>query len=374
MVTTRSARPIQVAILILALSASLLGMSGVAAANHNNPLDVLMCGTVITTSTTLTHSVGPCTGDGLIIGADNITLDLNGHTIHGIPQLPQADGLLGGGAGVLIQDRTGVTVTGGPLNASNEPVGTIEHFDGGVVIVGGGSHTVSDLNIRDNVGAPQGLSAWGEGVGLWQSNDNTIKGNTVSRNGPWAGIGLYGDLQANGSDNNTVENNTVTDDGLVLANQQIGIRVEPYSSHNTIHNNTVSGSTLDGIALFLGAEHNTLTDNVVTNNDRDGIHLWWRSQGAANPPVPEDGATNTTVEGNTVCDNGRDGLWVGSTDNTISDNTVGKNSPGVTCGVNGTSGTGVDVADYTDPSPCWNAWSANYYTTSNGHPCIAPSL
>jgi parallel beta-helix repeat protein len=41
------------------------------------------CGDVITTDTTLTADITGCMGAGLIIGADNITLDCAGHSIVG---------------------------------------------------------------------------------------------------------------------------------------------------------------------------------------------------------------------------------------------------------------------------------------------------
>src|SRR5215210_9323889 len=41
------------------------------------------CGSLITTDTTLDSDVGPCVGDGLIVAADDITLDLGGHTVSG---------------------------------------------------------------------------------------------------------------------------------------------------------------------------------------------------------------------------------------------------------------------------------------------------
>jgi large repetitive protein len=41
------------------------------------------CGQVITEDTTLRSDLGPCPGDGLVIGARKVTLDLNGHAIVG---------------------------------------------------------------------------------------------------------------------------------------------------------------------------------------------------------------------------------------------------------------------------------------------------
>src|SRR5438034_9521531 len=43
----------------------------------------LSCGDKITTDTTLHKDLVNCPHNGIIIGADDITLDLNGHTIDG---------------------------------------------------------------------------------------------------------------------------------------------------------------------------------------------------------------------------------------------------------------------------------------------------
>jgi hypothetical protein len=41
------------------------------------------CGQTITENTRLANDLIDCPGNGLVIGADDITLDLNGHTIDG---------------------------------------------------------------------------------------------------------------------------------------------------------------------------------------------------------------------------------------------------------------------------------------------------
>ena len=43
------------------------------------------CGDVITQDTTLDSDLIDCPGDGVVIGASGITLDLAGHTIDGLP-------------------------------------------------------------------------------------------------------------------------------------------------------------------------------------------------------------------------------------------------------------------------------------------------
>lgn len=60
-----------------------------------------------------------------MIGADGVTLDPNGHRVFGTEAL-------GDGAGILVQGRTGVTVTNG----------TVSLFDAGVAILGGSGNRV----------------------------------------------------------------------------------------------------------------------------------------------------------------------------------------------------------------------------------------
>jgi len=67
--------------LVLAVSIALLASAGLVGSGWAVPI---VCGDTITVSTTLTADIGPCAQDGLIIGADGITLDLNGHRISGL--------------------------------------------------------------------------------------------------------------------------------------------------------------------------------------------------------------------------------------------------------------------------------------------------
>ena len=62
---------------------ALLALSGVTAAAGQSPPPGLECGDTITADTTLDRDLTNCPSNGIIIGADDITLDLNGHTISG---------------------------------------------------------------------------------------------------------------------------------------------------------------------------------------------------------------------------------------------------------------------------------------------------
>ncbi|MCA1683769.1 MAG: right-handed parallel beta-helix repeat-containing protein, partial [Actinobacteria bacterium] len=149
------------------------------------------CGKTISKSTTLQSDIGPCYGDGVVIGANKVTLDLNGKRIYGF-----ADPSDGNAAGVRLTKRSGVTVKGG----------TVSGFDAGVVVSGGGSsNTLTGLTVKDNIGPDRIGTTFGDGIFIEDSGANKVVGNTISHNGIYDGIGIFGAK----ADGNTVENNTV---------------------------------------------------------------------------------------------------------------------------------------------------------------------
>jgi len=68
----------------LALAAALLATfgAGSALAGHGHGTTVT-CGQVITQSIKVANDLTDCPGDGLVIGANNVKIDLHGHTIDG---------------------------------------------------------------------------------------------------------------------------------------------------------------------------------------------------------------------------------------------------------------------------------------------------
>ncbi len=61
-----------------------VAVAGVIASSGSSALAAnVKCGDTITTDTTLHKDLVNCPNNGIIIGADNITLNLNGHTIDG---------------------------------------------------------------------------------------------------------------------------------------------------------------------------------------------------------------------------------------------------------------------------------------------------
>jgi hypothetical protein len=91
------------------------------------PATPVACGQVLTSSVRVANGLSECPGDGLIVGAADITIDLDGRTRDGT----------GLGAGVLNAGFDGVTITNG----------TIQDFDFGVLLQPGtGGNEVSNLS------------------------------------------------------------------------------------------------------------------------------------------------------------------------------------------------------------------------------------
>ena len=258
----------------------------------------LTCGQVITQSTTLDADVGPCPDNGIVLGADNITLDLGGHTIFGTAGS-------GDGAGVLLDHRQGVTVRGG----------TVTQFDGGVVILGGGSNTVSNIHAAHNVGASEGhppaeSTDYGDAIPVQASSNNAILANTTEDNGPFSGIGvIMGDsdhpsMPPGPSTFNLVQGNTVVDNTACRVGpfcDNDGIRLEPGVTDNRVIANTVTGNGLDGISLFGNTTRNVVQGNSVNANGFLGA-------------VPGDGIRvfgfGNTIQGNSASGNAAAGVSV----------------------------------------------------------------
>ena len=245
----------------------------------------LQCGDRITRSTTLTADVGPCAADGIIIGADNIMLNLNGHTISGTPGI--GDGNV---AGIRIPFKTGVRVTG--LPGKSGKTGTVTGFDAGVFVNGGSGNTVENLVISDNVG-PAGDALLSDGIVLFHSGNNRLLNNVVVRNGPFDGIGVLG----SDSNDNLIQGNTVEETVGVPAQNTGGIITGAGAGEGTgiLLNNFLDeqGTPRRGEPI----RNNQVIDNIVRRNQNSGIsnvtHVLGRIEGNI---VEDNGAAGERCE------------------------------------------------------------------------------
>lgn len=303
-----------------------MGFGSLAAGAQPPPASTVQCGEVITEHTVLADDVGPCQDNGIVVGADRIRLDLNGHRVFGTPDA-------GDGAGVLVRQRTGVRVTGG----------TVSGFDAGVAIMGGSGNTVTDITAHDNIGHT-GTSGGGEdvqfgdGIAILSSTGNLISRNRVIHNGPFSGIGLFQQVDADHpremtgpNSGNRILHNVVADNDVCRVPpgdpgfprgfcDNDGIRLEPGVHDNVVSNNAVTGSALDGIALFFQAADNVVTNNAVSDN---GFHGAFHRKGDGIRVFQA--ADRTRINANSVFGNAAYGIIVGSLDNRILGNTTGGN-------------------------------------------------
>jgi parallel beta-helix repeat protein len=255
------------------LSLGVVGVAGPAHAVH------VTCGQTILVSTVLDSNIGPCGTTGVIIGASNITLDLNGFTITGGPAGE-------GGPGILLDGVSGVTVKNG----------TVTLFDAGVAIEGGSGNTVTSMQVLNN---RSNFGDYGDGIVMFQSNSNRILNNQVRNNGPWDGIGVlrgaFNVIDGNQiTDNNQSTTNTA---GIRLENQNLGPGGNFPSNDNTVTNNLVTNSGTFGIQVFAGGSRNQIKFNQVYNNALDGITVFA-------------GGNNNVIESNRVQSNRANGIRI----------------------------------------------------------------
>lgn len=232
------------------------------------------CGAVLTSNTQLTADLSCGAGDALVVGADNIVVDLNGHTISG-------PGSFVPGAGVRIAFHREATVRGG----------TIRGFSEGVVLDTASANHVTNLVLTTNL----------RGVNLAISTENLIERNRIS------GSGLDG-IRLGLSSRNRVTGN-------VLADNVFGIGVADQSNFNLINRNTVLRTREFGISMFSDSDRNVVSRNTVSDGVTDGITATL-------------GSDNTLFHRNRVSRQGRDGILVDAsgTGSVFLENTASYNS------------------------------------------------
>jgi len=304
-----------------------------------SPLAVPACGDVITGDTVLPDDVGPCTDGGLVVAADGVTLDLDGHTIFGT-------GDVGDGVGVLLDGVSGAGVVNG----------TITRFDAGVFVRNGEANELARMRVLHNgwspeMARPAGIQSFGDGV-LLNSDFNSIHHNLIAGNGPNDGIGIFAT-----SGWNTIRDNIVRGNDIGHGRMRFddGIRLESAAHDNLVERNLVERNGRSGIATYAYGAGNVIRSNVVRRNGLasvDGVRAVQGGHGIA----VRDGAAPTEVRGNRVPGNAGDGIRVEGRGNLIVRNQTGGN---------GAAGAGFDLHDTNRRPRCdGNTWRANSSETA----------
>jgi parallel beta-helix repeat protein len=350
------------AVLAIVAGAFVAFGAGPAHANH------VSCGDTITADTTLDSDLIDCPDNGIVIGADNITLDLNGHTMDGDNELidpcPGDDFC---DAGVANDGHKGVTIKGGK----------IREFGSGVFVFGVKHNSLRNLHasrnifngitignsvrsgVKGSLTSANGLETDFPGIAVFGSKRIRIKRTTSTRN---ADLGLFvvdsdhnrfvrNKLAANPEagaiiegDRNTIGRNQVVrnGDGIILSgngntvarnhiskargNQARhcpggcgGFAISLEDGHNNVlAGNQIRDSRNTGIRLSTFVGHQHLRDNIVRRNivrgaGRNGVHV-------------EEGVEGTLLLRNHVSRAGDDGIDVESPATTLTRNHANHNA------------------------------------------------
>jgi hypothetical protein len=235
------------------------------------PSVTVNCGQTLTHSVKLANDLTNCPGDGLVIGADNITVDLNGHTVDGVvtktfdcevgPQGPSGEGIRNEAG------HDGVTIEGGTVQQF------VEGFSAASETAAMSDSRLHHLTVRDN--RDEGIDI-GRAGGP-PSSDNRIEHNLVSGNRNVCGFGF----------------------GIALDTR-----------HNHVAHNRVEGSVLGILICCEGTDRNVLEDNSVSHNQDAGIIVGFGND------------SHSVIRRNSVSDNGDGGIVVGDQHVAIQGNRV----------------------------------------------------
>ncbi|VUT27933.1 MAG: hypothetical protein SYNGOMJ08_00490 [Candidatus Syntrophoarchaeum sp. GoM_oil] len=277
--------------------------------SDTNASKIFACGDTVTESCTFNCDPGCTNGNGLIIGADNITIDGNGYTLDGVlagacDEWIERSGIYNPGYdNVTIWNLeitnfcNGIYLEGDLRNVigQNTIANCDVHHNGndksgdtethGIKMMYVYNSNVRDNRVHENLGGGDGCTNGGNGIFLNTGDYNLIMNNTVYAN---TKAGIF--TRAKPKYNN-ISSNTVTDNG------QGGIVLRcKLSSLFVIENNIVSDNK--GVGIYVGGEGNTLKDNTVTDN-RDGSAYGWDGTGI----WIDREAYNTTLISNNVTGN-----------------------------------------------------------------------
>ena len=250
-----------------------------AAVASTAPAQVVACGAEVTADLTLEAPLTGCS-TGLIVAADDVTIDLNGHAIEGIGTSE--------GSGIEGVDRSGLTIRNGHIRGFRTGVrffrtseSTLEDLAvsdtffgivlGGEPVIGPGSDHNEVLR-TSIVNAQQGLvlgsaSSWnrilqnsvtgvsGAGISCSLGTGNVFDGNYTVGNG--VGISL------NFCSVSDVINN--------VANQNVFTGIARARTAGRVEGNVANGNGQWGI--YSDDSHGAFIGNVTNQNGFDGLRI-----------------------------------------------------------------------------------------------------
>ena len=219
------------------------------------PTTAAACGQVVEGLVELNSDLD-CSGDGLIVGGDDTTIGLNGHTITG----PGPDSSK---VGVSVGNQDGVRIEG---------PGTIEQFQAGILASGAEGTMISELILEDNQ-----IAVFSTGTESLQTMQNELIENSI-------GVGSH---SSNGLKltENLISGNVLTGISLVTTDNSLiskndiresenGIFVDAESNDNTIESNKALRNRVDlnnANGLATNVNQNGFSDNNCETSNPSGL-------------------------------------------------------------------------------------------------------
>ena len=259
-----------------------LSVHSPAAAQTCGGAQACTCGDTIIASRTFTSAdfVGVKTcgvTDGLIIGENNITVDLNGKTIRGTKAVGTVGLRIEGHTGVRVLDarfdsfETGVKIANGSTNVTIDDIQAYYHSGNGIVIESDGNEVIA------SPGRHNGINGM-----LITGHNNTVRLSNNEYNGDHGFLvqGINNKLISNWAS----ENN---DHGIVVAASADG---------TLLQTNRITKLNRDGIVVE-GASNVTLIGNFATKQRRWGILVNGDNAELDNNKVTESAGISVTGNG-----------------------------------------------------------------------------
>jgi parallel beta-helix repeat protein len=256
---------------------------------------IASCGQVITEDVTLTSDLNCSNGDGLIVGASGITVNMNGYSITSGNEPGSEDPTTNSGNEPGSQDPT--------TNSGNEPGSEARttDYDGSSGILVANADNVAISGLGEISGFSRGVTFLGSSGGAL--TDVQLANNDI------------GAVVAN-SLGTEISRNTLTNNGIAVVSDSSNGGVTAF--------NQIVANLEEGI-LILGSSDNVVAANNMYGNGANGIYLDPMSEG--------NHIDYNTVFGHETADlNNADGMPTNVNQNSFGDNNnCGTSLPGGLC-------------------------------------------
>ena len=296
------------------------------------------CGDTITTNTKLVSDLTCTTTPGLIIGADNIQLNLNGFTLTGTA-CASCHGIRNVGFdnitikdGVVVGFEQGIRAEGGDGFTIKNVIVRGQTSSSAIDLLDNDNVVIKDVSISITV-----VSNAIEAIRLESVANVEVKNVDVDGGAVGVNFACFPCPDPNGPTNGVIKDSTFVNNGNAI--------FLPATTDAKVKNNVITGASssaiLVGLKCFVGSfpavTNVVITGNVVSNNAAAGITLCK--------------ADNSKVEKNLVTGNGGNGIRLLDSDN----NEIEKNIA--------TGNTGDDMKQ--DSASSSNTWEKNTCVTKD---------